>query len=182
MTQSCLRFVAVVFLACSILGCATRFNPEVIREEIIQQSGQAPLGVFELNLGRFTTLLIRNTLTQGTNGETLPFAGLQQLHLAVYEAPSELGPAIDVTKIPIRGWEPLVRLHNDTRSGVLLIRSDSEAISDLVVVGASQQKVVYARLQGKLSRDLPSALGDILRNKGPDGVRSVLTTLVEEMP
>jgi hypothetical protein len=182
MIQSYLRFAVVVFLACSMLGCATRFSPEIIREEIVQQRGQAPLSVFELNLGRFTTLLIRSTLTQHVNRDDLPFAGLQQLHLAVYEAPSELGPAIDVTMIPIRGWEPLVRLHNESRSGVLLIRPDSEVISDLVIVGASKRKVVYARLRGKLSRDLPAALGDILRYEGPEGVRSILTTLIKETP
>jgi hypothetical protein len=173
------RLAVIALMACLALGCATPFSPEMIRQEIVLQRGQAPLGVFELNLGRFTTRLIRSVLTPQVAEGSVPFAGLQQLELAVYEAPSDNGPALDVTRIPIRGWEPLIRLHDNIRSGVILIRSSQEAIGDLVVVGAGRQKVVYARLRGKLSRELPSALGDVLRQQGPDGIQSLLYKLSE---
>ena len=175
-------------LICLASGCATRFSPEGIRREITLQRGQDPLGVFELSLGRFTTLLIKSALA-GENGD-LPFAGLREIELAVYEAPTEQGPAIDVTRIAFRGWESVIRAHDESRSALVLIRSggfrrwgaaeDDATIGDLVVVGAGRRKVVYARLRGSLSARLPSALGDALRQGGPTELQRVLTNLTEE--
>ncbi|NJN63727.1 MAG: hypothetical protein HC882_01825 [Acidobacteria bacterium] len=84
----------------------------------------------------------------------MPFAGLAGLQLAVYDVPGETGPAIDVTKIAVRGWEPVMRAHDPSRSGMVLIRGSQSSrdgrarVSDLVVVGAGATQVVYARLWG----------------------------------
>lgn len=172
--------VTFVVLALIVTGCAARFSPETVRREIVSQRGQDPLGVFELNLGRFTTLMIKSALA-GEDG-TLPFAGLQQLQLAVYEAPAESGPALDVTRFSVWGWEPVLRTHDVKRSAMVLVRRRGDAVGDLVVVGAGEQKVVYARLRGRLSPDLPSALGEVARQGGPDEVRRVLTQLGEGRP
>ncbi len=182
MLQHHLRIATLVTLALLAPGCATRFSPELIRNEIVQQRGAPPLGVLELNLGRFTTLLVRSALTQDTTDGAIPFAGLQQLQLAVYETPASTGPAIDITQIPVRGWEPVVRLHNDQHSGIVLIRPEHDAIGDLVVVAASRQGVVYARLIGRFSRELPSVLGEVLKQQGPEGIRNLLTELAEGPP
>ncbi len=172
------RLSRPVLLLAAILplaACATQFSPELIRSEIVRQRGVDPLGVFELELGRFTTLLIKSALA-GEDGE-LPFAGLDSLQLAVYRAPSESGPAIDVTRIEVVGWDPVVRLHNPERSGLLLTRPRRAAIADLVVVGAGQNKVVYGRLKGTLDRELPRRLGEVFSAGGPDEVQRVLTEL-----
>lgn len=180
--KNCLRIAAIIALALLAQGCATRFSPELIRDEIAQQRGTAPLSVFELNLGRFTTLLVRSALTEDSTDDAIPFAGLQQLQLAVYETSSAIDPAIDITQIPVRGWEPVVRLHNEQHSGVLLIRSEQDAIADLVIVAASREGVVYARLIGRLSRELPTALGEILNQQGPEGIRRLMGELTEGPP
>lgn len=165
-------------MACLVLSsCATNFTPELMRSEIVRQRGVDPLSAFELDLGRFTTLLIKSALA-GDDGE-LPFKGLQSLQVAVYEAPEHDGPAINVTSIKVTGWEQVVRLHNENRSGMVLIQGKKESVGDLVVVGAGPKKVVYARLTGTLNKDLPSRLGDVLREGGPDEVQRVLTQLGE---
>jgi len=163
-------------VACLLLaGCATQFSPERMRTEIHRQRGQDPLAALELNLGRFTTLLIKSALA-GEDGE-LPFAGLESLQVAVYEIASESGPALDVTRIAVTGWEQVLRAHDEKRSGMVLIRPRGDLVKDLVVVGAGPKKVVYARLRGGLSPKLPGALGEVLREGGPDEVQRVLTSL-----
>ncbi len=168
----------LILAAClSLTACATNFSPELVRSEITRQRSVDPLSAFELSLGRFTTYMIKSALA-GEDGE-LPFAGLASLEIAVYQAPNELGPAIDVTRIAVRGWEQVVRMHNPNRSGMVLIQPRRDAIGDLVVIGAGPQKVIYARLTGSLSRDLPGRLGDVLREGGPDEVQRVLSQLGE---
>ena len=167
---------AIVLLAVLTLpACATDFSPDLMRSEIARQRGIDPLSAFELDLGRFTTLLIKSALA-GEDGE-LPFAGLESLQVAVYNVPTESGPAIDVTRIAFTGWDQVVRVHNEKRSGLLLIRPRGDSIGDLVVVGAGPKKVIYGRLQGRLSPDLPRALGDVLRDGGSEEVQRVLTQL-----
>lgn len=168
--------IAGLALLTLLLGaCATNFTPELVRQEIVTQRGVDPLSAFELDLGRFTTLLIKSALA-GEDGE-LPFAGLDSLQLAVYEAPSDSGPALDVTRFVFTGWDQVLRVHDQDSSGMVLVQPRSDSIGDLVVVGAGPRKVVYARLTGRLSRDLPAALGDVLRDGGPDEVQKLLSQL-----
>ena len=170
-----LKLALVLVVAVVASSCATNFTPELMREEITRQRGIDPLAAFELNLGKFTTLMIKSALA-GENGE-VPFRGLDSLQVAVYNAPNESGPAIDVTRIQVSGWEQLVRMHDPKRSGLILVRPRSGAPRDLVVVGAGPKKVVYARLKGTLDPNLPSRLGDVLREGGPDEVQRVLSEL-----
>jgi hypothetical protein len=169
------RATGLLLLALLLTSCATNFTPEMIRGEIVSQRGADPLGTFELNLGRFTTLLLKSAFA-GENGE-LPFAGLGSLQLAVYEAPSDDGPVIDVTRIHVVGWDPVLRVNDPDRSGMVLIQPRGERIADLVVVGAGTRKVVYARLNGDLDPSLATAMGDVLRSGGPEEVQRVLTQL-----
>lgn len=169
----CLMIVIVLLTS----GCATRFSPDTIRDEIERQRGQDPLSVFELNLGRFSTLLLKQALAT-TDGE-LPLAGLDRIQLAVFEVDIEDRPAIDVTQIGIRGWETVLRMHDPDRSAMILIRGDDESVGDLVVVGAGRSRVVYGRLSGTLSAELPAAVGDALREGGPEEVKRIFMQLGE---
>ena len=171
-----LRFLIVLMVLPWLLtSCATQFSPELMRQEILTQRGADPLSTFELNLGRFTTLLLKNALA-GEDGE-LPFAGLGSLQLAVYEAPSDRGPALDVHRIEVVGWDPVLRFTDEDQSGMVLIQPRGERIADLVVVGAGTQKVVYARLNGDLDPSLPEALGNIVRSGGPEEIQALLAQL-----
>lgn len=172
------RTSAIVLLAGLTLACATRFSPDMVRREIVRQNEQDPLSVFELNLGRFTTYMLKNALA--VDDADSPFAGIEGLQVAVYEAPVDQGPALDVTRIAVRGWEPVLRAHGPERSAMVLIRANDDYVADLVVVGAGARKVVYARLRGALSPDLPAALGEALRDGGPDEVRRMLTELGQD--
>ena len=84
---------------------------------------------------------------------------------------------VDVTRIPVRGWDEVLRMHNPNRSGMVLIQPRGGAVGDLVVIGAGLEKVIYARLQGRLDPDLPSRLGHVLREGGPEEVQRVLSEL-----
>jgi hypothetical protein len=179
--------LAIAVLAALLVGasCATPFSPQMIRNEILRQRGEDPRQAFELTLGRFTTLLIKQALA-GESGE-IPFAGLAGLELAVYELAQDTGPVLDVTMIPVRGWEPLLRMHNETRSGMVLVQGNTvrssfgerPRVADLVIVGSGSRQVVYARLWGSLDPELPGVMGDVLRDEGAEGVRSVLSRLAE---
>jgi len=113
-------WVVIAGLIVAATGCATRFSSRTIHDEIVAQSGQDPLGVFEMNIGRFTTMMVKKFLA-GDDGE-LPLAGLEQLEIAVFDAASDSGPVIDVTRIKVRGWEPVVRTYKETYSAMLLFR------------------------------------------------------------
>jgi len=167
--------LALTLATCLLSGCATNFTPELMRSEIRAQRGESPLAAFELNLGRFTTLMIKSAIA-GDDGE-LPFAGVDSLHVAVYEVSAPSGPAIDVTQIPVRGWEEVLRMQDPSRSGMVLIKPKGDMVGDLVVVGAGPERVIFARLQGRLSRDLPVRLGSVLREGGPNEVQRVLSEL-----
>ena len=165
----------VVLVTCLATACATNFSPEMMRSEIREQRGEDPLAAFELNLGRFTTMMIKSALAP-EDGE-LPFAGITSLQVAVYEIPSPSGPALDVTRIAVSGWEQVLRAHDENRSGMVLIKPKGDVVGDLVVVGAGPEKVLYARLKGALNPDLPSDLGRVLQEGGPDEVQRVLSEL-----
>ena len=97
MNSKVFRWSAVLILSGLTLGCATRFSPATIRSEIVRQRGVDPLSHFELNLGRFTTYMLKSALA--TEDGEVPFAGLSQLQLSVYETPERLEAAIDVGQI-----------------------------------------------------------------------------------
>ena len=62
-------------------------------------------------------------------------------------------------------------------STLVLVRASGDAIGDLVLVAAHADQALYARLAGKLSRDLPEALGRAVATRGTDGVRLELMSL-----
>lgn len=166
----------LALLAC---GCAARFSAGAVRNEIVVQQGRQPLGLYEINLGRFTTSLLKHVMTS-PDGE-VPFQGLRELELAIFDTESDAGPAIDVTLMDTRGWEPVVRILDGRSSAMVLVRElDDLAIGDLVVVAAGERKVVFGRLQGSLDRRLPEALGEAFRSEGTDGLRSVFDRLAAE--
>jgi hypothetical protein len=178
-----LGLTAIVLIGIVLPGCATKYSPKTVREEIVRQRGVDPRSSFELKLGRIATYLIKSAMTT-QEGDT-PFAGLRGFELAVYGTPEGPGPAVDVTQFKVRGWEQLVRAHDERRSFMILIRASGstwedsleDAIGDLVVLGAGKEKVVYGRLQGVLSPDLPEKLGELFRGGGPEALADTLSEL-----
>ena len=163
-------------------ACATSFSPATIRNEIVRQTGQDPQRVFEFTLGPTTMSLARAVLGGSTTeGAGLPLAGLEALELAVYDAPSgAAGAGVDFTRMPITGWEPVVKSRDGARSALVLVRGErDDSIGDLVLVAGGEQQVLYARLRGRLSRTLPGALAEAVRTGGTEGVKSELMSLTE---
>jgi hypothetical protein len=161
-------------LSLVLAGCATSFTPERVRSEIAAQTGADPKYVFEIQLGRMTMRLIRTALAGG--GSELPLGGLTAFDLAFYDvpSPSAQGVPLDFTRMPVRGWEPLIRTRQPGRSVVVLVREGRTALNDLVLLGATESNAIYARLRGTLSPELPRALGDAFQSRGPDGLRDEL--------
>jgi hypothetical protein len=172
------RLVAVVILAILSVACATSFSPAAIRSEIARQTGADPPRVFELNFGRVTMALIRTAIGPSADG-SLPLAGLVRFELAVYDVPTT-GQNLDFTRMEVYGWEPTVRAKTSTGSTLVLVRSSGDAIGDLVLVAADAKQALYARLAGRLSRDLPEALGQAVAARGTEGVKQELMSLTEK--
>ena len=181
MQPGAMGWCAVLVVQCLLVGCAAQFSPSAVRQEILRQRGEDPLSVFEVNIGQFTTLLLRRSLA-GSAAE-VPFGGLRELQLAVFEAHAASEPVIDVTRLTTRGWEPVVKVHDTERSGMVLLRgagvssAATAAVGDMVVIGAGRRSVVYARLKGRLSPKLPTALSEVVRRGGPDQLRELFMGL-----
>jgi len=169
---------AVLALAALSAACATTFSPEVIRAEIARQTGADPPSVFELNLGRVTMALARQVIGPNAEG-ALPLAGLARFELALYGVPST-GQTLDFTRMVVRGWEPTVRAKDETRSTLVLVRQSGDSIGDLVLVAADEKQAIYARLAGRLSRELPAALGEAVAKRGTESVKQELMSLAAE--
>jgi len=178
-----MRRLALFFLAATVvsgLACATAFSPGAIRDEITRQTGTAPADAFEFTLGEVTMTLAKALGAHATQGE-LPLQGLDRLELAVYPVPPGKAGVLDFTQMPVRGWEPVVKVKEGANSGFVLVRSQSaDTIGDLVVVAAGPQQVVYGRLKGRLPKSLPQALGDVVREGGPASLRRHLLDATTE--
>lgn len=162
-------------------ACATAFSPATIRDEIVRQTGQDPRRAFEFTLGP-TTMSLARAVVGGAGSETegLPLAGLDALELAAFEAPPAAlaGGGLDFTRMPIRGWEPVVKTRDGARSALVLVRGGrDDSIGDLVLVAAGEKQVLYARLKGRLNRQLPEALADAVKTGGTEGVKDALISL-----
>lgn len=162
-------------------ACATAFSPARIRDEIVRQTGQDPQRAFEFTLGP-TTMSLARAVLGGTaaEGGGLPLAGLDALELAVYDAPPAApeGAGLDFTRMPVTGWEPVVKTRDGGRSALVLVRGErDDAIGDLVLVASGERQVLYARLRGQLSRRLPEALAEAVKSGGTEGVKDALMSL-----
>ena len=173
------RLAAIALLA---TGCATHFSANRVRAEIVRQTGQDPQSVFELNLGRVTMALARQVLAGEASDGSLPLSGLASFELAVYGLPGAVlagERSLDLTAMPVYGWEPTLRFAKEGRSGMVLVRAPGETIGDLVLLAAGEKNVLYARLRGALSRDLPAALGEAIQSGGTEAVQRELQSLAE---
>jgi hypothetical protein len=178
-TRAAVCAAVVIAVASLLAGCATPFSPALIRGEIARQTGQDPQGVFEMSLGRPTMALAKSVLGASTGGGSLPLAGVAAFEMASYEIPAG-AVGIDFTRMPIRGWEPFLKFREGSKSALVLIRPEGETVGDLVLVAGEAGRVLYARIQGRLSRELPEALGRTVRSDGPEAVRRELLSIVEE--
>ncbi|MCU0232078.1 MAG: hypothetical protein MUC67_12025 [Acidobacteria bacterium] len=167
-------------------GCATAFSPATIRDEIVRQTGQDPRRAFEFTLGPTTMSLARAVVgNAGSQPGGLPLAGLDALELAAFEAPPATlaGGGLDFTRMPIRGWEPVVKTRDGARSALVLVRgARDDSVGELVLVAAGEEQVLYARLQGRLDRRLPEALADAVKSSGTEGVKDALMSLSGPAP
>lgn len=178
--------VAAVLTVLGASGCATHFSARAVRAEIVRQTGEDPQQAFELNLGRVTMALARQLLAGSSSDDgSLPLAGLASFELAVYSLPPAVlagSRRLDLTAMPVRGWEPTVRVKNGARSGVVLVRAAGDRIGDLVLLAANDESALYTRLRGTLSPDLPAALGEAVKSGGPEAVQHELQSLTEQQP
>jgi len=136
------------------------------------------VAVASLSLGRPTMALAKTALRVSTSEGSLPLAGVAAFEMASYEVPGSAGK-IDFTRMPIRAWEPVVKFREGSTSTLVLVRPEGEAVADLVLVAGDADRMLCSLIQGRLSRDLPEALGRAVRSGGPDTVRRELLTIIE---
>ncbi len=163
----------------ALVGCATAFSAGAIRDEIVRQTGTEPQKAFELDLGGPTLHVVRSVMAGDASPSDLPLAGLERLELAVYDVSGSAGAGrgVDFTRMPVHGWEKVVRTTDGARSAVVLVRRSGSAIAELVVAAAGPRSAIYGRLEGRLDPDLPEALGEAVRATGVEGVRDALMSV-----
>ena len=177
MTRS--RFLFVPLALVLATGCATSFSPQIVRSEIVRQTGSDPQKMFEMNVGRMTMSLAKRMMGD-VSGDALPLAGLTKFELAVYDLPPDVlsgARTLDFTTMPIRGWEPTVRYKDGRTSGMVLVRESGETIGDLVLLYGGLEKATYVRLRGNLPKELPAALGEAVRSGSTEAVERELREL-----
>ncbi len=181
MARRSLRLAWLAGLVLAASGCATQFSPEAIRAEITRQTGQEPDRTLEVDVGRVTMALAKSAL--GVSADpSLPLSGLTGLQLGFYSMPRPsvaTGTVLDFTRMRVRGWEQVVRTRDASRSAMVLVRESGDTLDDLVLLASGDQQVLYARLRGRLSRDLPSSLGDAVQRRGLNDVKTELMLLGE---
>jgi len=175
--------VAALLGAVFASACATQFNAQSVRAEIVRQTGEDPQKAIELYLGPVTMALARHVLAGPARIDgTLPLSGLTSFELAVYGVPSAAlsgARPLDFSVMKVRGWEPTLRLKDGLTSGMVLVRSTKEHIGDLVMLVGGDKDVVFARLRGTLSRELPAAISEAVRSGSTEVVRRELQRLGE---
>lgn len=162
-----------------LLGCYTRFSPERVRQEIVRQTGQEPQTSIEFSLGGATMKLAKTVVSKAT-GEPIRFGGLTRVELAVFNVPQ--GKDLDFTRMPVRGWDTLIKTRDQRRSLTIFVRTNGETLGDLVIIAEGEQQVLYGRLKGKLDRNLPSALERALRATGLQGLKEHLLDATRDAP
>jgi hypothetical protein len=164
-------------------GCATQFTAESVRAEIVRQTGAEPQKAIEVYLGPVTMALARQVLVgPGSSDETLPLAGLSGFQLAVYGVPAAVASGarpLDFSVMKVRGWEPTLKMRDGLRSGLVLTRASKQHIGDLVMLTGNDREVIFARLRGTLSRELPIKIGEAVKSGTSEAVRRELQKLTE---
>ena len=176
--------VAVTLLGAAVAsGCATQFNAQSVRAEIVRQTGEQPQKAIEVYLGPVTMALARQVLAgPGSMDETLPLSGLTGFQLAVYGVPAAALAGtrpLDFSVMKVRGWEPTLKMRDGLRSGLVLVREAKKHIGDLVMLTGNDKEVIFARLRGTLSRELPIKIGEAVKSGSTEAVRRQLQTLAE---
>lgn len=170
--------VATLLGAVVVSACATQFNAQSVRAEIVRQTGEDPQKVIVFNLGPVTMALARQVMGGSSKSdENLPLSGLAGFELAVFGVPpAALSGArpLDFSATPVRGWEPTLRIRDGLRSGMVLVRTAKEHIGDLVMLAGSDKEIVFARLRGTLSRELPVKIGEAVKSGNAELVRHEL--------
>ncbi|MGK2860141.1 MAG: hypothetical protein ACSLFQ_23335 [Thermoanaerobaculia bacterium] len=165
-------------------GCATNFSAPAVRAEIARQTGSEPREAFEVYAGPVTMAVVRTVLGARAGSDiSLPGSRVTSFEIAVYElAPktAAAAPRLDLTLMPVRGWEPSLRYRAEDRSGMVLIRTSGDSVADLVVLASDKDGVTYGRLRGSLSKELPGTLGRIMQDGGSDAIKDKLETMAGE--
>ncbi len=178
MRRALASFLAALLLVLSA-GCYAPFSPEKVRREIIRQTGREPQTSFEFKLGGATMRLAKTVISKAT-GEPVNFGGLTRIELAVFDVPQ--GKPLDLTRLSSWGWDTLIKTRDGNRSFTVFVRTNGETLGDLVLVAEGEQQVLYARLKGKLDRNLPSVLERALRATGLKGLQEQLLDATRDEP
>ena len=160
-------------LAAALLGaaCYRPFSPEIVRKEIVRQTGAEPSSSFEFKLGGATMRLAKAVVSKAA-GEPIRFGGLTRVDLAVFEVPPE--KEVDFGRLRLWGWDRVIQTRKEGRSLLVLVRTDGKNLGDLVLVAQGEGQVLYGRLKGQLDPGLPTALQRALESTGLKGLREHL--------
>lgn len=176
-------FLGAIAILC-FAGCATNFSAPGVRAEIARQTGAEPREVFEVYVGSVTMALVRHAVDTPTGtGRSMPGSRVTSFEIGVYELATKGTPAVsalDLTRMPVRGWEPSLRYRTGNRSGMVLVRTSGDSVADLVVLASDEDGVTYGRLRGELSKNLPAALGKVMQEGGTDAIRDELESLSKD--
>ena len=160
-----------------VAGCYRPFSPEQVRHEIERQTGAEPRSSFEFKLGGATMKLAKAVASKAT-GEAVNFGGLTRIDLAVFELPQ--GKSVDFEAMRIWGWDKLIESREGDRSLMVLVRTNGQTLGDMVLVAQGKDQVLYGRLKGKLDPKLPSALQNVLRSTGLQGLKEHILSAAGE--
>jgi hypothetical protein len=165
-----LHRLAQIILAAAMFataGCATRFSPQWSRHEIQRQTGSSPQDTFEFKLSG-TTMKLAKAVVSRASDESVDFAGLSRVDLAIYALP---GKRIDFTDMRFTGWDKLIQTQVGGFGLMVLVRTNGKTLNDLVVFAQGEDQFLYGRQKGRLSPDLPTTIQNTLQTAGLQGLK-----------
>jgi len=171
------RLVFLVTLLVFASGCAATFSPQGWRREITRQTGAKPWTTFEFNLDE-STMQFAKTVASKFAGEEVRFGGLDRIDLAVFKLPEER--RLDLEKVNRRGWSKFIGTQTENSDLMILVRTNGETLSDLVVIAQGSEQLLYGRLKGRLNPGLPSTMENVLRSGGFQGLKDYLLSAAGE--
>jgi hypothetical protein len=166
-----LRGVWRVLLGLAMLataGCATRFSPQWTRQEIARQTGVEPQDSFEFKL-EGATMKFAKVAASRISGEPVNFGWLSLIHLAIFDLPA--GRRVSFDDMRFTGWDKPLQTQEGSFGLLVLVRTQGDALADLVVFAQGENQLLYGRQKGRLDPELPSTIQRVLRATGLQGLK-----------
>jgi hypothetical protein len=129
-------------------------GPGDVRREISRSTGTEYSTEIGLTLGRTSMAIARWGLRTAGEDE-VSLKGVRKVQVGIYHP---VGPAASDPLTCLPGWEPVVRMHEDGESVLVMVQERGDRIRGMLVIVDDADELVVVRMRGRLERVLKEAM------------------------